>query len=324
LLAAGLILLPVWLSGGTEKFLDYGFLNKDTYIRLAQIPYRAQLNGLVRLVCNLVSLKALRDLYGQLQDLPRIQYGASRSILRDLKDFYYQLQLLLPFPTFAVLLWAWLRAGSGRRGLAAVMLIFTGTAFADVFPRVSIHHTTSAIPALMLGLAWACRQIFSINERRMLFMRTVFLLWLGIGVSYLLIHPVLRIASGDYQFSPLPHLRGALVPVSFIEGVRAQTKMLMEFTNGEQLFILSPSAGSYYLVTGLKNPTPFDYPLVTAFGQNGQAEVIAAIKQQQIRSVCLTPLGSDHLKPALLESYVQDNMERSHDIGFCTLYRNRP
>ncbi|MBI4758740.1 MAG: hypothetical protein HY783_07040 [Chloroflexi bacterium] len=98
----------------------------------------------------------------------------------------------------------------------------------------------------------------------------------------------------------------------------------MEITNGEQLFILSPSAGLYYLVTGLKNPTPFDYPLVTAFGQSGQAEVIAAIKQQRIRSVCLTPLGSDHLKPALLESYVQDNMERSHDIGFCTLYRNRP
>lgn len=299
LFAAGLMLLPVWLTGGTDQFLDYAFLNKETYIRLAQITYPDQLTALAQLARNPMTLKNRQDLY-------------------------MYLQLLLPFLTFPALLWAWLRA-SPKRGMTVVIIIFTVATFADVFPRVSIHHTTAALPTLLLGLAWAWRQIqFKLSARGMLALRAALLLWFAIGVGTLLFNPARWIASGAYRFSFLPHVRGVLAQTAFLDALSAQTQSLAQVAIGDQLLIINPSAGLYYLITGLKNPTPFDYPLVTAFGRNGQGQVIAAIQQQQIRSVCLTPLGSYYLKPALLEDFVQEHMEPIRDLGFCTLYHTRP
>jgi hypothetical protein len=109
----------------------------------------------------------------------------------------------------------------------------------------------------------------------------------------------------------------------FLQAVRVQTESLAEITGSEPVFILHPSASLYYLLTGVQNPTPFDYPIVSAFGCNGQAEVIAAIEQQRVGYVCMGSLGSYALKPARLESYVQEHMEPIRDVGFCTLYRPR-
>lgn len=298
LLSAGFILLPVWFSGGIEQFLDYGFLNKGTYLQFAQIPYSAQLEVLWR------------------------QATHPRS-LGDLRDLYWQTQLLLPPLTYVALLIAWLR-GASKRGLLFVILIFTLTAFADVFPRVSIHHTAAAMPAHLLALGWAWRQMqINPSARWLLVSCAVIILWLGTGVIYLVMNPVRWMTSGAFTFSSLPHVRGALLPVTFLESMRTQSESLKAADDGS-LFIASPSAGLYYLVTEIKNPTPFDYPLVTAFGKDGQAQVIAAIQQQQIRSVCLTRLGSYYLKPSLIEDFVQEHMEPGRDFGFCTLYHTLP
>lgn len=109
----------------------------------------------------------------------------------------------------------------------------------------------------------------------------------------------------------------------FIESVRANAKELAETTAGESVFILDNSGPVYYLVTGIKNPTPYDDPQAHAVGVNGQAEVIAAIEQGRISYVCMNPLGADILAPVRLEDYVQTRMERVRDLGFCTLYRSR-
>lgn len=80
-------------------------------------------------------------------------------------------------------------------------------------------------------------------------------------------------------------------------------------------------------MAGLKNPTPFDYPLATAFGRKGESEVVAAISRRQICTVCLDSRGLSPLtplRPVILVRYVQEHMELSRDLGFCTLHRTRP
>lgn len=287
-------LVPIWQSGALDRFLDDVFISKEIYVRIAGISYQAQL----QVLWNLLRNKSLS------------------------MDLYWQLQFLLPFLTFGALAWAWLRSRPIARGLASVIIIFTAAAFADVFPRVSIHHTSATLPMLLLSLGWAVRQIqFIINARWTFAIQTAFALWLTIGMAYLLINPLLWISAGTYQFSSLPHLRGALVPVNFLKSVADQAKTLALISDGKPLFILNPSAGLYYLASGVRNPTRYDYPLALSFGSYGEAEVIQAIEQKQLRSLCMTPLGSYYLKPALLENYVLQNMEPSQNAGFCTVYR---
>ncbi len=296
----GLILLPVLLSGGMPRFIDYTFSSKSEYLRFGQISYRAELDELVRLA---------RD----------------RASWQDLGALYYQLEFLLPFPTFAALLWVWFRGGAAKRGLATIVLGFAASAFAGVFPRVDLSHMIASVPALLLSLVWACRQLRPrVNKKWALVVGLGLLMGLATGArSTYLLNPVRRIRSGALQVSDLPHFRGCLMWADFLKSVRTNAQILTESTGGESVFILDNSGPIYYLVTGIKNPTPYDDPQAHAFGVNGQAEVIAAIEQGRISYVCMNPLGADDLAPALLEDYVPRHMERIRDLGFCTLYRNR-
>jgi hypothetical protein len=295
----GVVLLPVLLSGGMPRFIDYTFSSKSSYLRFGQIPYSAELDELARL-------------------------AGDRASWQDPRALYYQLEFLLPFPTFAALLWVWFRGGSAKRGLATIVLGFAASAFAGVFPRADLSHMIASVPVLLLSLVWACRQVLPrVNRRWVLVVGLGLLLGLMTGArSTYLLNPMRRIRSGALQVSDLPHFRGCLMWADFLESVRANAKSLTESTHGESVFILDNSGPVYYLVTGIKNPTPYDDPQAHAFGVNGQAEVIAAIEQGRISYVCVNPLGADPLAPVLLEDYVQTRMERIRDLGFCTLYRN--
>ena len=66
---------------------------------------------------------------------------------------------------------------------------------------------------------------------------------------------------------------------------------------------------------------PFDYPLVTAFGRHGATDVMVAIAEQRLRTVCLTSRASAEHTPLRLERYVEEHMLRGRDVGFCILYR---
>jgi hypothetical protein len=298
-IVVGLVLLPVLLSGGLPRFIDYTLSSRGEYLRFAQIPYRAELDELVRM-------------------------AEDRASWLDPGALYYQLEFLLPFPTFAALLWVWFRGGVSKRGLATIVLGFAASAFAGVFPRADPSHMIASVPALLLSLAWACRQLLPrVNRRWVLVVGLGLLIGLAVGArSTYLLNPARRIRSGTLQVSDLPHFRGCLMSAGFLESVRTNAKKLTESTAGESVFILDNAAAIYYLVTGIKNPTPYDDPHAQAFGVNGQAEVIAALEQGRISYVCMNPLGSDPLAPTLLEDYVPKQMERIRDLGFCTLYRN--
>jgi len=130
------------------------------------------------------------------------------------------------------------------------------------------------------------------------------------------------IRSGVYQFAPWPRFTGVFLEADFVEEVHTQAEMLKGSATGQEVFILSPPAAFYYHVTGLSNPTPFDFPLSTTFGLHGQAEVIEALEKGQICHVCLSPLGSHSFAPVLLERYVLEHMEPISEMAWCTMYAN--
>jgi 4-amino-4-deoxy-L-arabinose transferase-like glycosyltransferase len=301
-LTAGLILLPVLLTGSGTKLLDYGFLSQGTYVGHAQITYTSQLATWLDLASDAVSL-------------------------RSLGSFFWQSQFVLPFLAFAGLLWAWAREDGGQRRLAAILLLFVGAAFVGVFPRVDINHMVCAVPTLLLGLAWATSHVRLLtNPRWGSLARTVLLVATGLWLTYHAFGSVRWMASGlrsgRYQFAPWPRFRGVFLRSDFVADTDVQAQVLRDSVRGDDTFILSLPAAFYYHVTGLRNPTPFDFPLSTAFGLHGQEEVIEAIEQGQVCWVCVSPLGTHAFAPVRLERFVLAHMEQVRETGWCTLYYN--
>jgi hypothetical protein len=146
---------------------------------------------------------------------------------------------------------------------------------------------------------------------------------IAVGMSLFLLSALRRAMSEQYVWSTLPHFRYWLMSVTEQEVARKQAQALVEAAAGEPLFILQPAASFSYLVTGLKNPTPFDYPLVTAFGTKGEEEVMAAIASRRLRRVCWQRVNGP-LAPARLERYVEENLEQEKQLGWCAIYRVRP
>jgi hypothetical protein len=302
------------MSGGGAGLVESTYLNiNNLEILKGGRPYSAQLTGIFNL-------------------------AQRATTVANLSELYLQLQILLPLFTFPVLILAWITAKVGRRSQIAVIFVFSAAAFLNAFTSTLITSLSCAIPSLLAGLVFGWRGLFGLSyDRKKLessehrqvnkFWRTVagglVILWLGLGVILSLWLPVSGLATGVYRFSNLPHFKGIVVPSyqSWEDGKNASR--LTKLVNSQPVFIINPRAGYYYFLSGLENPTRYDYPLETVFGDHGEEEVIEVIKRNQLRYVCLAPLESYHLKPAILGDYVQQNMNDIRDLDFCTIYKTR-
>ncbi len=300
ILVAGLALLPIVLGGGLAKFVDYGFANKGTYLQVAAISYQ---DGVSLAVDSVLSARAVRDL----------------------APLTWQALYWLPLLALAALAGVWLRADRSERSRAAVVFLFAGIAFAGAYPRFDFAHFIYAIPSLLIGLAYAWSRIRPGMSRRWVFgVQFGLTAWLGLSLALTLSGLLTRITSGQVQVSTLPHFRGVVIEAEHHGRIQADATALSDAARGEPLLILSPQAGLYYLVAAVKNPTPFDYPLVTAFGLTGEADTLAAISEGRIRAVCLASPGASALGPARLERFVQENLQPERSVGACLVYRSRP
>ncbi|HBC93481.1 MAG TPA: hypothetical protein DCZ10_11465 [Pelotomaculum sp.] len=297
-LVSALVFLPVWFSGGIEKLLDYGFFNKGTYIRLGRVSYLDGLSQLAVLLGNIGSFD-------------------------NLKTIYLLAPFLLPFLTFGALLAAWLHPSVDKR-MTTTVVLFVGAAFLGIFPRAGRTHLTFVIPELLIGLAYAWFLVKPhLTARWVRLIQAGPVLWFGTGLAFMLMNPLVKVSTADYQISNLPHFRGVFMNTDKLKEIHSFAQSLTEeVASNERAFILSPYAGFYYLVSGLKNPTSFDYPLATAFGRNGESEVIAAISRREIDTVFLGPqLNEPSLHPVLLAGYIQGHMKRERDWGGFIIYR---
>jgi hypothetical protein len=86
-----------------------------------------------------------------------------------------------------------------------------------------------------------------------------------------------------------------------LDAMAAGAAQLRETTGGT-VFLLRPDAAVWYLVTGLRNPTPYDYPLASPFGRDGQRVLAANLTSGRVRYCCWVPAHAGALTPRELES----------------------
>jgi hypothetical protein len=133
----------------------------------------------------------------------------------------------------------------------------------------------------------------------------------------------LYFTSNRFQISTLPHFRGLIVPKIWHKDKIDLIEEIKTITGGEETLILSVEGSIIYLAGNLKNPTPFDFYSVNAFGTDGEQKVIDKINSTQIKFVYINPLGTHPLAPRKLEQYVSNNCTLVVDLsekGFGYIY----
>jgi len=290
------MLVPVAASGGWTKFLDYGFFNKSTYLRVAGVPY---LDELVTFLRTLVP-------------------GGSFDVLAFVK---HQPILMPLFVVSAVIascpaLWRAERAAGVLVSLAAAELL-------TLFPRADIDHVIPGVPGMLVVLlaAWHLGRARWTGRGARLISAAV-LLVVAAGVAVRFGASAAAIASEGRVWPELPHLRHVLMRRARSEELAAQARALRAAAPSGRLFLLVPNAGLYYLISGLGNPTPFDYPLGTAFGTEGEADLARAIADGRVRQVCMT-IVAGQMAPERLQRAVLTGLHPVSDLGACTLYERR-
>lgn len=290
-----LSILPVLLEGAWHQFIDYGFVNKRTYLRLGPIGY----------------LDELRRLPQRLQ--------RTRALAQAAQLYPHSVLLLIPLALAGLLLA--LALVRRRRWMLAASLLFVGAALAGVYPRFDIEHTVYAAPAALIALVASASRLPLRRTRYALGLLAG--LWLGMGSLLINLSALQRLTSPDYAPARLPHLRGILVSRHEQATLEQRAQQLRAALQQERALLLTPYAAFYYLVSDLPNPTPFDYPLATAFGLHGEHATIAALERGTITSVCLQQPWRSRLRPPALARYVEHHLIRRRDLGACVLYQTR-
>ena len=135
-------------------------------------------------------------------------------------------------------------------------------------------------------------------------MKSALAVWLVFAVAYKVTVPLGRLATREYRISTLRHVRGVLIPVRRHAEIEREVQVLQDVAGPDgEIFLVVNTAGFYYLVSGLQNPVPLDFPSVNALGPDGQDDLIAAIRRAQIRIVCV-PTKPGASTPLRLEQYV--------------------
>jgi hypothetical protein len=286
----GCLLGLVWLSGGFAGYVDYGFTGKGAYVR-ASVTFVTGMDGV---------LQALRDVHS----------------LASAEAAYWALGFFLPCLAVGGLLALLAAARRGARH-ALPILAFAAAGGATLFPRLDGLHVAYAAPVFVVLLAYA---LHAWRSRLPTAVLIAVAAWTAIAVVLMATLPLRLIRSSTANLSTLPHLHGAFVQEADVNRWQQEAARLKAVTRGDaRVFLLVPDAGFLYLTTGLRNPTPFDFPFVTTFGRHGEKRVLDAIASGRIGKVCVAGDWFG-LEPEQIVSYVRANMHASARLGFCTLY----
>ena len=290
-------LLPVALSGAIPGFWAHAFANKALYLQSASSWYPDGLAELGRVLGGDWSLANLR--------------GASM-----IGPFL----LLVGSLMLATMSWLWPGRDDGPH--QNVVLSFVGAGILGIVPSLDQFHVGAAATIMAVG----CMCVWPQVTPRIppVWRRAAHIglgAWVLLGLGSRVIEPPVRLVTGQLRLSDLPHLHGILVPTDQHDLVRQRSAALRQHVGHGELLILDLDASLYYLVGGLRNPTPFDYPLVNSLGPGGQQQVIAAIDRGEIRDVCL-PSSRDqtYLTPLLLDRHVREHLQSGPDVGLCEIF----
>jgi hypothetical protein len=107
---------------------------------------------------------------------------------------------------------------------------------------------------------------------------------------------------------------------ALIEFAQGKAEVLRELANRSPggTFLLAPDAARYYLLSGIRNPTRYDYPYITAFGHSGERATADAIRRGEISTV-MVEAGDPQLAAWELIRTTQAVLSPIADVG-CTVY----
>ncbi len=288
------LLTPVIASGAAPEFWAHTVANKGLYVQYGSSLYPDGLAELGRVVVGDWSMSNLK----------RANLLGSPALL---------VCVLL------LLASSWARPGP-RGNYREIVLPFVGAGILGVLPGLDRLHIAPASAIMVVGCIWAWsaadirlgrswRQALTIGVAA----------WVLLPLSVRIVEPPARFLNGQLRPSVLPHLSGVFVPVEQDSAVRASAERLQSYANRDEVLLLNRDASLYYLAGGLRNPTPFDYPLVNSFGHNGQEQVALAIDRAEIKVVCLPKLQTS-LTPRLLDRHVRTHLKPGDDVGLCQIF----
>jgi len=283
-------IIPVLLSGGLPRLLDYGFLGKGAYAA-SGVSYLGKVRDLLEGV-----------------GAPHLEPW----------HVYRGLLLLLPPLVLATLAWTWLRASS-QRGTVLTVALFLVALLGNAFPRADVSHLVYAMSALALaaGMVWRrmgpAPRTFTARA-----LWTAALLWLLAGAGYRAAGPIPAVLAGRLFPTDVRHFRGAFIDEPRAADARRDTAVLeRQASRDPRTFVVSPCAGFHYLTTGLSNPTPFDFPYVTALGRGGERRLIDDLAAGRIRSIAVDEKRGPRLYPRGLIGFVEENLrEVAREAGW--------
>ena len=294
LLTIGLLCLPILLQNSFPQFWDYGFANKTTYLEYAGISYFDEIGRLFSYLTPLT--------------------------VDGLHSFHVNTAYFIAPATLVLLSFLQLRNPKNKTGY--MVLLFAVASFISIFPRADTSHIEFALPLIFIAVAYVwqqCRPLLSKPLYRTL--KAAGLLWFAAGLIFLIQPRIQGILDGQFSVSTIPHFHGALMDTDSYEVIDQQSRQLAAHPEIEPIFFVFPNAAFYYLATGFDNPTPFDYPLLTAFGSKGLAQVIDQLSSGMIPAVCFRSIAGAALEPIPLENYIKDHMLPVQDFGVCVEYR---
>jgi hypothetical protein len=248
-----------------------------------------------------------------------VLYRGGRGV--PLRHRYSATKFLVP-PITAVLLAG--RAARARtsheRATAALVGAHGAASFLCAFPRADEEHVSWTLAPSLVGLTWASARL-PLSSRTRHAARTIAWIWLGTAVVLSFAKPFRLWRSGRARLCRLPHFRGVVedaATIAFVEQRANVLRTLAEDAAGAT-FLISPNAAQYWLLSGIPNPTPYDYPYATAFGHEGERETADAIRGGAI-TTAMIEVGDPHFAAWEVIRAAEETLTRVHDSDG-TFYR---
>lgn len=297
---AAVLMLPVVLTGGLPRLAEFGLSGMGEYLTRGGMWYFKPLYSLVELTHNPGSIGAMRWVNAAVP-------------------------FLLPLFLLPMLVGVYVRAERADRATLIAVAAFTAAAMATLYPRSDPQHMIFVAPMVVIAIRYCWRELTRDTTTLWIpFVSSVAFGGVCAGLIMMTASALGRVRSPDYVWSRLPDHRGLLEPRMVHDGLEKNLRNLDVLPRDGRTFFIAPYAGFYYMVGGLRNPTPYDYPYAVALGKNGVAEIESDIRDGGIARVCVDEGGIPQLKAYDLEDYVEANMVRQPVPAFCDQYTRRP
>jgi hypothetical protein len=296
LLTLAVLLLPTLTGTAAEAFLRQTVTGKVLYLGLAEASF----------------LTELRTEWGALLS------GSARGSLG-------ALTFLIPIAVVLIIPAALSTAGPQRARVIGIAC-FAAAAAGGLYPRGDLGHVAFQAPlmaaAALIGgwhLTRRPRAFQVVGVAVGSVVALVCVAWLIFRV----VRPFVRLGEGTLVAADVPHLEGSLVDPERLTTIHRVVDGISASAGSSGVFVLETEASLYVLAGGLENPTRYDYPLLTAFGRDGQQQVRDQIEKGRISAVCVGSTWPEDLEPKLLTDYVRSTLRRGADLGACTLYHRK-